>query len=79
MVGGLRCFSGGAIVVLGGGNSQGPILPPPVPPPQTIPNQSAVERSLGLPQVLHLVASYQGNLQPDMGVPANELDQNELS
>ena len=75
MAGGLRVFSGGACIVLGGSGSGGSILPP---TPVTTPtDQSAVERSMGLPQALHLVVAYQGNLMPSMGVPANQLNQEE--
>lgn len=71
---GLRVFSGGAVIVLGGGGSGGNPLPPPV-TPTNVYDQSAVERALGLPQVLQIVVSYQGTLKLTMGVPANELDQ----
>lgn len=70
---GLRVFSGGAIIVLGGGGSSGPILPP-VPDPD-VTDQSAIERALGLPQLFHMTAAYQGYLKATMGVAANELDQ----
>lgn len=48
---------------------------PPVPPPYTEPNQDPVSRALGLPQVLAVVVSYDGVLQPNMGVRPNQLDQ----
>lgn len=70
---GLRVFSGGAVIVLGGGGSSGPIIPP-VPTPSVF-NQSAVERALGLPQLLQVVVSYQGNLKPNMEVAADEFTQ----
>jgi hypothetical protein len=73
MAGGLRVFSGGSVVVLGGGMSSGPILPP-VPNP-SVKDQSATERALGLPQILNVVVSYQGILKSSMGVAANETDQ----
>jgi hypothetical protein len=73
---GLRVFSGGACIVLGGGGSPGPIFPP-VPNPVTT-DQSATERALGLPQIFHMTVAYQGILKLTMGVPANELDQEPL-
>lgn len=52
-----------------------PPTPPPAPPVVVANNQSAVDRASGLPQILHFVVSYVGNLQPDMGVCPDELDQ----
>lgn len=69
---GLRVLSQGAIIVLGGGGSQ-PILPPVLPDGGL--DQSAVDRALGLPQIYKMIVAYHGVLKPEMGVRANELDQ----
>jgi hypothetical protein len=73
---GLRVFSGGACIVLGGGGSSGTPLPPAVNP--TITDQSTIERAFGLPQLYNVVVSYEGILKLSMGVQANALDQQQV-
>lgn len=71
----LLIFSNGLCTAMSDGGSPRPHMS--LTPTDDI-TQSVIERALGLPQVLHLVVSYQGTLKSSMGVAANELDQQDV-